>query len=133
MGSADVVGMGNRGVASELKRALNLIHTVRKDELDVEGITAEQFDEHCKIVWAKGNPMARDPHREPMPISDDDGSFRYEVWKESAFLDGFAKFEDARAVCDRGNRQSGNFEVRSKGETIWPKPPAAHKKPRSDS
>jgi hypothetical protein len=35
----------------ELKRAMNLIHTVRKDE-DVEEITREEFDEHCKRVWA---------------------------------------------------------------------------------
>jgi hypothetical protein len=38
----------------ELQRAMNLIHTVRKDELDVEEITRERFDEHCKVVWAKG-------------------------------------------------------------------------------
>ena len=38
----------------ELKRAMHLISTVMKDELDVEEITREQFDEHCKRVWAKG-------------------------------------------------------------------------------
>jgi hypothetical protein len=38
----------------ELKRAMNLIRTVDKDELDVEEITREQFDDHCRRVWAKG-------------------------------------------------------------------------------
>lgn len=61
--------------------------------------------------------------REPMPIPDDDGNFPFELWKEGAFLRGYAKFDDARADCDQGNRQSGKFEVRSKGETVWPKPP----------
>jgi hypothetical protein len=64
--------------------------------------------------------VARDPHRDPMPIPDDDGNFPYEVWKEGEFLSGFAKFEDARAACDRGNHQSGTFEVRSKGKRVYP-------------
>jgi hypothetical protein len=38
----------------EFKRNMRMIHVVRKDELDVEEITREQFDEHCKRVWAKG-------------------------------------------------------------------------------
>jgi hypothetical protein len=57
-----------------------------------------------------------------MPVPDDDGNFPFGVWKEGEFLKGFVTFEEARAVCDRGNHQSGNFEVRSKGERVWPIP-----------
>lgn len=60
-----------------------------------------------------------------MPITDDDGSFPYEVWKEGEFLKGFADFDNARAVCDRGNHESRGFEVRSKGKRVWPKPPTS--------
>jgi hypothetical protein len=67
-----------------------------------------------------GNTMARE--REPMPVPDDDGSFLFELWKEGAFLRGYAKFEDARADCDRGNKQkSGSCEVWNKGQRVWPK------------
>jgi hypothetical protein len=59
---------------------------------------------------------------EPMPVPDDDGSFLFEVRKEREFFRGFASFDEATALCDRGNHQSGNFEVRSKGERVWPKP-----------
>lgn len=64
--------------------------------------------------------MAHERHREPMPIPDDDGSFPFEVWKGGEFFKGFATFDDARALCDRGNQQGGNFEVRSKGKRVWP-------------
>lgn len=67
-----------------------------------------------------GTIMAHERHREPMPIPDDEGSFPFEVWKGGEFFKGFATFDDARALCDRGNQQSGNFEVRSKGERVWP-------------
>jgi hypothetical protein len=66
-----------------------------------------------------GNTMAQ----ERMLIPDDDGSFPFELWKEGEFLRGYAKFDDARADCDRGNQQkSGSFEVWSKGQRVWPKP-----------
>lgn len=55
-----------------------------------------------------------------MPIPDDDGSFPFEVWKEGKLFKGFAAFDDARALCDRGNQQSGNFEVWSRGKRVWP-------------
>ena len=67
--------------------------------------------------------MVHERHREPMLIPDDDGSFPFEVWKEGKFFEGFSTFDGARALCDRGNQQSANFEVRSKGERVWPKPP----------
>jgi hypothetical protein len=66
--------------------------------------------------------MARE--RERMLIPNDDGSFPFEVWKEGEFFKPFATFDEARAVCDRGNHQiPGKFDVRSKGEVIYPKSP----------
>ena len=67
--------------------------------------------------------MTHERNREQMPVPDDDGRFPFEVRKEGKFLQGFATLDDAKALCDRGNRQSGNFEVYSKGERVWPKPP----------
>lgn len=64
--------------------------------------------------------MAHERDREPMPIPEDDGSYPFEVWKEGEFFQGFATLGAARALCDRGNHQSGNFEVRRKGERVWP-------------
>jgi hypothetical protein len=64
--------------------------------------------------------MAHERDREPMPIPDNDGSFPFEVWKEGEFLRGYATLEEARAVCDQGNQQSGGFEVRRKGKRVYP-------------
>jgi hypothetical protein len=60
--------------------------------------------------------MAHERDREPIPIPDDDGSFPCEVWKGGEFFKGFATFDEARALCDRGNRQSGN--LRASGEVL---------------
>jgi len=43
----------DRDRPGELKRAMHLISTVLFKDEDVEEITREQFDEHCKRVWAK--------------------------------------------------------------------------------
>ncbi len=67
--------------------------------------------------------MAHARDREPIPVPDDDGRFPFEVWKAGGFHKGFAQFGDAKALCDLGNQQSANFEVRSKGERVWPKRP----------
>jgi hypothetical protein len=69
--------------------------------------------------------MAHERDRERMPVHDDDGDLPFEVWKEGELFRRFATFDEARALCDRGNRQSGNFEVRCKGLRIWPKPPTS--------
>ena len=64
--------------------------------------------------------MAHDREGERMPVPNDDGCFPFEVWKEGGLLKGFATLAEAKAVCDRGNHQSGNFEVRSNGLRVWP-------------
>jgi hypothetical protein len=64
--------------------------------------------------------MTPERDREPMPVPDDDGNFPFEVWKEGKFHRGFATLNEAIALCDRGNQQSGNFEVRSGGKRVWP-------------
>ena len=53
--------------------------------------------------------MTREQDRNRMPIPDDNGNFPYEVWKDGDFFRPFLSFDDAKAVCDRGNHQSGNF------------------------
>lgn len=37
-----------------------------------------------------------------MPIPDGDGSVPFEVWKEGEFFQGFATFDVARVLRDRG-------------------------------
>jgi hypothetical protein len=66
--------------------------------------------------------MAHERDREPMPVPDDDGDFPFEVRKGGEFFKGFATLDAAKGLCDRGNQQSGNFEVCRKGERVWPKP-----------
>jgi hypothetical protein len=56
-----------------------------------------------------------------MPVPDDDGNPPFELRKDSEFLKGYVNFEDARADCDKGNRQkSATFEVWSKGQRVYP-------------
>lgn len=64
--------------------------------------------------------MADRNERFSMPVPDDDGHFPFEVWKEGELHNGFPDFETAKAVCDRGNLQSGNFEVRHDQTIIYP-------------
>ena len=63
--------------------------------------------------------MASERHREPMPVPDGDSNSPFEVWKEGEFFKGFATFGEAKALCERGNQQTGNFEVRSGGKRVW--------------
>jgi hypothetical protein len=65
--------------------------------------------------------MEPERDREPMPVPNDDGSFPFEVWKEGKFLRGYVNLETAKADCDRGNRLSRNFEVRSGDKRVWPR------------
>ena len=51
--------------------------------------------------------------REPLSVPNDEEYFTFEVWKDGKFFKRFKTRAEAQAVCDRGNHQSGNFEVRN--------------------
>jgi hypothetical protein len=51
--------------------------------------------------------------REPLSVPNDEEYFPFEVWKDGKFFKGFKTRAEAQDVCNRGNHQSGNFEVRN--------------------
>lgn len=64
--------------------------------------------------------MSSERERYPIPVPDDDGLAPFEVWKDGDRFRDFESLDEATALCVRGKAQGGNFEVRSKGQRIWP-------------
>lgn len=62
--------------------------------------------------------MADEHKRDQIPIPNDNSSFPFELWKDGEFLRGYVTLDDATADRDRGNQQSGKFEVRANGQRI---------------
>jgi hypothetical protein len=64
--------------------------------------------------------MAPERNREQMPVPDDDGNFPFEVWKDGELHKACTTFDEAKGICDRGNKQAGKFEVHHEGKKVWP-------------
>lgn len=65
--------------------------------------------------------MSRERERHQIPVPDDDGQAPFEVWKNGEHFRDFASLDDAIDLYTKGQRQGGKFEVRSKGNRIYPK------------
>ena len=65
--------------------------------------------------------MSNERQRHQIPVPDDDGYAPFEVWKDGKHFRGFASLDEAMALYMSGKAQGGTFEVRSKGDRIWPK------------